>query len=388
MKKILIVNNNMHIGGVQKALINLLWNIQDQYDVTLLLFADVGACLQELPPRIKVITLKSGYRYLGLSGGDLKTRKQKLARAFYGGISRVFGRKYATWLMALGQRKLQSYDVAISYLHNGANRVFYGGCNEFVLRHVRAKRKITFLHCDFQLSGANTRRNRRQYRRFDVIAACSRGCADSFLAVNPKLQDRVHIVYNCHRYPNIHAQAAADPRVLSGRINVVTVARLGKEKGVERALQVVAAMGAAGEKMHYYIVGNGVQRPLLEQLIREHCLEKTVTLCGAMTNPYGILQAADLLWIPSYSEAAPLVIGEAACLGVPVLSTCTSSAQEMIANLGYGWVCDNDREAMMQALLRLLHHPEQLAEQKKFLARQKFHNDLPLRQFYAALTED
>ena len=42
MERILIVNNNMHIGGVQKALVNLLWNIRDRYDVTLLLFSKEG----------------------------------------------------------------------------------------------------------------------------------------------------------------------------------------------------------------------------------------------------------------------------------------------------------------------------------------------------------
>lgn len=387
MKKILIVNNNLHIGGVQKALVNLLWNVRGQYDITLLLFADVGAYRQEIPPEVRVITLKSGYRYLGLSGSDLKNTREKLTRAFYGGISRLLGRNYATWLMAIGQKKLKGYDVAVSYLHNGGNRVFYGGCNEFVLRHVQAKRKITFLHCDYRLCGANTRRNSRQYRRFDAIAACSRGCSDSFLAAEPKLKEKVLVVYNCHRFDDIRQKAAEEHQMLSDRINLVTVARLGKEKGVERAIQALAAIGPEREKVHYYVVGDGIQRPLLEQLIQQHQLENTVTLCGALSNPYGYIQAADLLWIPSYSEAAPLVIGEAASLGVPVLSTCTSSAQEMIPNLGYGWVCENNLEAMTQSLLHLIKDPMQIQDRKRFLQRQCFHNELPLRQFDAVLEE-
>ena len=48
-----------------------------------------------------------------------------------------------------------------------------------------------------------------------------------------------------------------------------------------------------------------------------------------MDNPYGYIKAADLLLIPSYNEAAPLVIGEAAGLETPILSTETSSAKEM-----------------------------------------------------------
>ena len=119
MKKILIVNNNMHIGGVQKALVNLLWNIQKDYDITLLLFCKSGECLQELPPKVKVTTVRSGYRYLGMSGSDARGLFQKLGRSFYAAITRLFGRKYAIRLMGLGQKKLTGYDVAISYLQQG-----------------------------------------------------------------------------------------------------------------------------------------------------------------------------------------------------------------------------------------------------------------------------
>ena len=49
MKRILIVNNNMHIGGVQKALLNLLQTLHADYDITLLLFYRGGALLNEVP---------------------------------------------------------------------------------------------------------------------------------------------------------------------------------------------------------------------------------------------------------------------------------------------------------------------------------------------------
>ena len=45
-----------------------------------------------------------------------------------------------------------------------------------------------------------------------------------------------------------------------------------------------------------------------------------------MENPYGYMRAADVLLIPSFSEAAPMVIHESALLGTPILTTETSSA--------------------------------------------------------------
>ena len=388
MKKILIVNNNMHIGGVQKALVSLLWSIRERCDVTLLLFSPSGECLKDLPADVKVITVRSGFRYLGMTRQDVRSGKDKLGRLFYGGVSRLLGRKWAIKLMGIRQKKLKGYDVAISYLHNGADKAFYGGCNEFVLNHVDAPRKITFLHCDYGRCGANTAQNAKQYGCFDRIAACSQGCADAFIGVNPHLKEKVTVVENCHRYDTIRASAdMAAAELTAGRINLVTVARLGKEKGVERALEAIAQLGDLREKLHYHMIGDGIQRPVLEQIIDRENLHNTVTLYGMRENPYGFIRQADLLLIPSYNEAAPLVIGEAACLGTPILSTKTSSAREMIEHKGFGWVCENSVEGLTNALRELLANPQTLAAKAAALKASQPDNALALAQFFAAIGE-
>lgn len=382
MKRLLIVNNNLHIGGVQKALISLLWEIRGRYDVTLLLFYPGGEYTDALPPDIKVISPRSGYRYLGLTKQDTVKWQDKLGRSFFAAITRLFGRKYAIALMSLGQKKLEGYDVAISYLHNGGDKAFYGGCNEFVLRHTLAEKKITFLHCDYSRCGANTAENKRQYQMFDLIAACSQGCADAFLQENITLAKKLKVVYNCHEFKIIRKKAEAAPAVLqTDKINIVTVARLGKEKGVERALRVIAKLGALKNKLHYYVIGDGIGMPVLRQIIQRESLTDYVTLCGALGNPYGYMKAADLLLIPSYSEAAPLVIGESVCLGTPILSTETSSAREMVEDPGYGWVCENTEEAIQAALEQLLLDRSVLDERKKTLADIKIGNETAVSQF-------
>ena len=382
MKKILIVTNNMHIAGVQKALVSLLWAIRDQYDITLLLFHPGGECRKELPPEIKVVTAQSPYRYLGMTKYDSLGLLRKLGRSVYAGVTRIFGRKFAISLMALGQKKLEGYDAAISYLHNGGEKAFYGGRNDFVLRHVSAEKKITFLHCDYTLCGANTRSNAKQYEKFDVIAACSQGCADRFLQVHPHLTEKVQVVPNCHRFDDILQKAEKVPQSFSDdTVNVVTVARLGKEKGVERAVRAIADLGEEKKKLHYYVVGDGISMPLLQQLIKEEKLESTVTLCGMLENPYGHIRGADLLLIPSYSEAAPLVIGEAASLGTPILSTETSSAREMIEETGFGWVCENSVEGLRDGLQKLLTQDSILEETKTRLIQTAVNNETAISQF-------
>lgn len=382
MKKILIVNNNMHIGGVQKALLNLLRSIHSHYDVTLLLFHPAGAYLQDIPPDVRVIAPSSHYRFLGMTKYDASAPLQKLGRTFYAAVCRVFGRKWAVRLMRLGQKKLEGYDAAISYLHNSGDKVFYGGCNEFVLNHVSAARKITFLHCDYPHCGADTPGNNQQYACFDRIAACSQGCADAFLQVNPHLVSKVSVVPNCHHFRRVIAAAAEAPvKLEEGKLHIVTVARLGREKGVERALRAIALLGQLKQKFHYHIIGDGIQRPLLQQLLRQEQLEDTVTLYGELANPYRYIAAADLLLIPSYNEAAPLVIGESACLGTPVLSTRTCSAEEMIVKTGYGWVCDNSEVGMSQRLSQLLYQPDLLRGRRALLSDAVLTDEPAARRF-------
>ena len=67
MKKVLIVNNNMKIGGVQKSLCNLLWSVADQYDITLLLFEPVGEYVKDIPQQVHILSCDSLFRYLGIS---------------------------------------------------------------------------------------------------------------------------------------------------------------------------------------------------------------------------------------------------------------------------------------------------------------------------------
>lgn len=385
-KKLLIVNSNLHIGGVQKAVAALLTNIGDDYDVTLLPFYIGGACLRELPDNVRVEEVNSAFRYLGMNRSDVKSLKDKLLRGFYAGLTRVFGRKYAIALMGLGQKKITGYDYAISYIQNGNDKAFYGGCNEFVARHVEAEKKISFLHGDYLHCGANTKLNAALYKAFDAVAACSQGCGDSFLAALPEYGDKLHIVKNCQRYDAVRAWAEKTETGLApDKINIVTVARLGKEKSVWRAVEAMAKLGSLREKIHYYIIGDGIEKDRICSIIDAAKLDDTITLCGSMDEPYGYIKAADLLLIPSISEAAPMVIGEAACLGTPVLSTETSSTKEMIEDTGYGWVCENSVEGIRKGLEMLISEPDKLIGKQKFLSTLHFDDSEAAGQFKAML---
>ncbi|MBE6573330.1 MAG: glycosyltransferase [Ruminococcaceae bacterium] len=382
-KRILIINNNMHIGGVQKALVNLLKETVGDFDITLFLFYPFGKLMSEIPDDVKIISPGSPYKYIGMLNYDVKGNPfAYFLRSFWALMTRIFGRTKVLKFASKFQKNLEGYDVAVSYLHNGAEKAFYGGCNDFVIHNVKADKKISLLHCDYNECGANTENNAKMYSEFDIIAACSEGCRNSFVAALPAFSEKTKVLYNCHDY-NALSKLAADGNVtLSNNcLNILTVARFGREKGILRALHVISRLSEEQKnKIKYYIIGDGIQMPDALAFIKDKRLEDTVFCLGEMSNPYGYIKAADLLLISSYSEAAPLVIGEAAYFSTPILSTKTSSAVEMIEKTGCGWVVDNDEESLHKKLCELIDSPEVIKNKRNSL-NVVFNNELAMKQF-------
>lgn len=114
----------------------------------------------------------------------------------------------------------------------------------------------------------------------------------------------------------------------------------------------------------------------------------SVTLLGEKENPYGYMAKADILLLPSISEAAPMVINESACLGTPVLSTDTSSAVEMICETGFGWVCENSEDGIRKEILRLAGSRNEVKCKREFLRTQRFDNAVAIKQFSELISQD
>lgn len=351
MKKILIVNNNMDMGGIQKSLVNLLTELQDKYEITLLLFSKSGALLADVPDSIPILTPGKAYQILGLSRQELKKHPWLFGlKAFLMLVTKLFSRRSAMKLLGLFQKPISGFDTVISFSHLPHHHTFSNGCGDFVLDKTRGGEKICFLHCDYLQSGYLSEHNNREYDEFQKLACCSQSVKERFLQGSGLSEEKVFAVRNFYDLRFTKRSAKQETAWDNQLIHVVSVARLSKEKGITRALE--ALHSSKREDIHYHIIGNGPQKKEIEQRIRELGLEKQVFLLGEQKEPYGYLRAADYLLVPSYHEAAPMVFDEAKLLGVPVLTTNTTSAKEMVGT-EEGIVCDNSTEGIRQALLQI-----------------------------------
>ena len=382
MKKILIVNNNLKVGGVQKALYNLLWEIEGKYDITLCLFSENGEYADKLPSSVKVVKVRGLYRYLGLSQGECGGLSA-LVRGACVVACRLIGRRKTLKLLSKRQPSLdKKYDCAISYLHNGRAKSFYGGTQDFVLNCVNADKKVAFLHCDYRNCGADNSENNSDMRKFDRIAACSDGCREAFLSVLPELSDKCVTVRNCHRFPEVRTMAENDPILYDEKYtNILVVARLSHEKAVDRAIIALFETLKKGYSAKLHIVGGGAMAAQLADLAADLGVSDNVIFYGEQENPYRYMKNADFLFISSYHEAAPMVIDEARSLGLPVLTVSTTSSFDMVETPACGWVCENSQEAMNAALERIVSDKDSIAEVKARLKNTCLSNEQALSQF-------
>lgn len=371
-KRILIVNNNLDTGGVQKSLINLLNELNKEkiFNLDLFVFSKSGQYLDDIPKGINIIEGNKFIKILGVSQNETKKMGYLfyIIRAISVIYSKCINRKLVTRLILNTQKKLKNYDVAISFLHDPDNNTFYGGCNDFVINRVIANKKVAFVHCDFLNYGGNNKINRKIYSKFDSISTVSESCKKNFIKANPKLADRVYSVPNCTNYSEIISKSNENTIIYNNdSFNIITVARISKEKGFIRAINVLEKIVKKYDYVQWHIVGDGPLKKDIEELIRLKGLEKNIIMYGSKNNPYRYIKNADLFFLPSFHEAAPMVFNESKCLGVPILSTNTISSVELIDEPNIGWVCENSEYGIYDTMDYILKNRDELIRTKKII---------------------
>lgn len=385
MQKIVIVNNNMHLGGVQKSLLEFIKMIHNDYDISLILFGKVGELVTRIPDNVKITEIWSLYHCFGVSQNECSIFSiWYYIRGIISVMFKILGRRFIMPLINASQPQIkEEFNFAISFSQNADEHLLYGGSNDFVLNKINASHKITFVHCDYQNSGTNNRYNNFQYYKFDKIAACSDGCRTSFLSVLPDLESKTYTVVNCYDYEQIKQLANENPvKYSNGYINLISVARLAAEKGIDRGIIAVSKH----DNVMYHIVGDGPQYQFLVELVKKLNIENRVKFYGNQINPYRYMLNADALLIPSFHEAAPLVIDEARCLNLPIISTLTTSSCDMIVNKLCGWVCENTQDGLNTVINSLDN--EKISDIKHLMTISEVNNNLFKTQFRKILEND
>lgn len=130
-------------------------------------------------------------------------------------------------------------------------------------------------------------------------------------------------------------------------------------KGVDRSLEAIASLPATlKKKVHYLLIGQDKSRRFTK-LARKLGIEQHVSVLPGRNDVPELLQAADLMLHPAYSESAGYVLLEATVAGLPLLCTASCGYAFHIEKAGSGKVCplpfsQNTLNALLLEMLQSL----------------------------------
>ena len=168
---------------------------------------------------------------------------------------------------------------------------------------------------------------------------------------------------------------------------LISVGRLEARKGIDTVINLMPRLVKKYPSLHYFILGGGSQKKLLEALVTKQGLVEQVTFIGPVdeTTRNAYLRASDLFVLPGRTEGNDvegfgIAFIEAAWFGIPAVAGRAGGAVEAVIHNQTGLVCDgSDPEAVHAAICRLLDNDalrEQLGKTAERRARDFLWSDV------------
>lgn len=159
---------------------------------------------------------------------------------------------------------------------------------------------------------------------------------------------------------------------------ILFLGRLHRKKGLDLLIRAFRSVRDAYEDVVLVIAGpdeNGYQK-YLEDLAQVAGVEDRTIFTGLLADEMkvGILHAADLFVLPSYSEGFSIAVLEAMAAGLPVLISRQCYFPE-VSEEGAGIVVETDTQQLASAMSQLLERPEDrrsMGEAGRNLVRERY----------------
>jgi glycosyltransferase involved in cell wall biosynthesis len=160
-------------------------------------------------------------------------------------------------------------------------------------------------------------------RHLECLVAVSQVSGKEYLEIGYPESRVVYI-------PNGVAVSSKDEKPYGRIRNVVTTARLSREKGIDILLQAWARLARREKGMKLFIVGQGPIESELRGLCESLGTGETVVFCGLTDNVEKYLETADLFVLPSRSEGLSNSLLEAMGHGIPCVATDVGGSRDLL----------------------------------------------------------
>lgn len=207
----------------------------------------------------------------------------------------------------------------------------------------------------------------RFFRRVDSVWACSKGTAETLRSYG--YRGDVFVMDNGSSFRadtpernELARRAGAEFGLRDGRRTILFIGHLIWHKNLRLVLDTVKELEKAGENYRLLIVGDGYDGEEIRQYADSLDLpEDMVRFMGRIEDREllaGVILCSDLFFFPSVYDNSPLVLREAASLGIPALLVEGSNAAEAVVKDKNGFTAEEDPRAMCAEIRRIFGNEE------------------------------
>ena len=377
MKSVLFIMPSLPGGGAEKVLIEIFRHIDyKQYNVSLFLEYKEGVYLQDVPDKVSILALH-GPNNLWFQ----RLHRRLVERGWYAPFHElVYRRMFLTLLR--GKR----YDTIISFMEGSAVKF-----HSYIID--KGKRNISWVHIDFQQKHwsldffRNAEDERQCYEKMDKIIFVSNDAKTGFDSIFHISAEKYEVHYNiidADRIRRLSQMCAAEQK---NRFTICMLGRLNTQKRHDRAISVAKTLKELGYDFELWIIGDGELREKIENQINEAGLQDVVKLKGFINPPYSMLAQADIFLNTSEAEGFSLVVAEAFCLGIPVVSTNVSGPRELLGDSEYGILTSQEEKDIASAVRTMMDKPQLRKHYSvmSIIRSQMFNVDASMSAFYKLL---
>ena len=395
-KKILFVYDSMMTGGTSTALLSLINTIdQSKYEISLLLYTNTGALMEEIPKFVKV--LEPAYQKSKI----LSSRHRKIARTVLNGrillaLKSLYKHRHTpkgnfrNILMHYGMAAQVSLSRDVEEQFDYAIGFMEGWSNEYVVsKKIKAAKKLIWIHPQYKSCFLLPEIDRKTFGKADGIVLISENCLAQFFEFFPEYKSKTHIVPNIMSAELVRQKASLENTVIKkANINFCTVCRCDIHvKGLDRLLKAFSELKKEGlaQDVLWHLIGGGGEFDQFKQNVESLDMDDTIILYGNQLNPLPYLKQMDLFILASRYEGKPVSVTEAQILGLPCLVTNYEAATSQVHNLFNGIIMDNHYESIYETIKNVIQSPDLISKWKTNVPSVSYSNEQDIQAFYSLL---
>ena len=321
VKKIVFYINGWMTGGIENTLFSILKYIEkfEHIECTVKICKGKKIARENFPKFVKVEEIsKSRKLIVLLKKTILKCKKHNI------GLMRKLEQ-----IMNCYPSDSKIYDIAVEFQQMPHFLIPY------VIKKVRAKKKILWIHEDLSNKTFLDNQFRKYIDEYDDIVSVSDVARLSLFKHYPDMKKDVTVIHNLINVDKIIKLSKEKDTIYdSNSINICSVGRLIRDKGFEIAIEACKILIDRGYKIKWYVCGEGSYRKILEDKIDKYNLKENFILLGNQLNPYKYMKQAYIYCQPSLQEGYCNTLAEAKLLKKAIIATNFDAVHEHIKN-GY-----------------------------------------------------